>query len=51
MGVWNVDGAVGEGAELEAAAGEVGVAFVGENSWPDSVGAVVNEGEEKSVGG
>jgi len=45
VGVWDGDGEVSEVTEFEAAAGEDGEAAVGDDSWPDGVGAVVYKGE------
>lgn len=49
VGVWDWDGEVSEVAEFEAAGGEDGEAFVGQDSRPDSVWAVVDEGEDESL--
>lgn len=45
MGVWDRDGEVGEVAEFKAAVSEDGESTVGDDSWPDGVGAVVYKGE------
>lgn len=45
MGVWDGNGEVGEVTEFEAAGREDREAAVGDDSWPDGVGAVVYKGE------